>query len=215
LTTIFPEQDFLSFAKNLNAYLKSKEVTSFFTAATSSLMSIPSLTESNISTFTDNIVMLRYVEMQGQLSTVINIVKVRGSPHDNNLRKYEVSSEGVGIGSSLTGYEGIITGVTRKVSKTIEEMLDLEFKRFIGPMGAEEFRIFSKGGVSKTKLLNYIDNLVTEGILRSDAANNFKKRIAIILDAEKGGIKSEKISQFFETEEKEIIHGRTFELKRR
>ena len=59
---------------------------------------------------TDAIIMQRYVELQGQLRRVMAVVKVRGSAHSKDLRAFEITDEGIVIGETLGGYEGLLTG---------------------------------------------------------------------------------------------------------
>jgi len=117
----FDEDKFCNFAIRLNGYLKTHNVTSFFTTTTGTLIGSTTLAEHNLSTLTDSIIMLRYVEMQGKLGSVINILKMRGSAHCKDLRKYEITNEGVAIGTHLSEYEGIMTGSSKKIHELEEE----------------------------------------------------------------------------------------------
>ena len=65
----------------------------------------------NISFLTDDILALRYVELDGELTKVLSIIKMRGSNHSRELRSYRISSSGFQVGEVLRGYRGIITGV--------------------------------------------------------------------------------------------------------
>ena len=65
----------------------------------------------NISFLTDDIVALRYVELDGKLQKVLSIIKMRGSDHSRELREYTIGSNGLEVGEALSGYRGIITGV--------------------------------------------------------------------------------------------------------
>ncbi len=65
----------------------------------------------SISFLSDDIVRLRYVEIDGQLRKVLMIVKMRGGDHSKDIREYIVTSEGIRVGGRLTGYHGLITGV--------------------------------------------------------------------------------------------------------
>jgi circadian clock protein KaiC len=67
-----------------------------------------------ISFLTDDLILQRYVEMEGQMRKVMSVVKMRGSDHSKDLRLYEVTPTGVEIGSTLYDYRGIITGVARR-----------------------------------------------------------------------------------------------------
>jgi circadian clock protein KaiC len=65
----------------------------------------------SISFLSDDIIRLRYVEIDGQLRKVLMVVKLRAGDHSKDIREYEITSEGLRIGKRLTGYHGLITGV--------------------------------------------------------------------------------------------------------
>jgi circadian clock protein KaiC len=62
---------------------------------------------------TDGIILMRYIELDGQLKRVMAVVKLRGSQHSKELRLYEITHEGLIIGDGLHGYEGLMTGTPR------------------------------------------------------------------------------------------------------
>jgi len=43
-------------------------------------------------------------------------LKMRGSDHDKRLREFEITPTGVKIESAFTNYEGLTSGVPRKVA---------------------------------------------------------------------------------------------------
>jgi circadian clock protein KaiC len=61
----------------------------------------------------DAIVMQRYIELKGKLRRVLSVVKVRGSAHSNDIRFYDISSDGLSIGETLEEFEGILSGSPR------------------------------------------------------------------------------------------------------
>ena len=63
-----------------------------------------------ISFLTDDILRMRYVEIEGELRTILVIVKMRGGKHSKQIREYEITSKGVVIGKHLKGYQDLITG---------------------------------------------------------------------------------------------------------
>jgi circadian clock protein KaiC len=65
----------------------------------------------SISFLSDDIIRLRYVEIDGQLRKVLMVVKMRGGDHGKDIREYEITSRGLQMGARLTGYRGLITGV--------------------------------------------------------------------------------------------------------
>ena len=65
----------------------------------------------SISFLSDDIIRLRYVEIDGQLRKVLMVIKMRAGDHSKDIREYEVTSEGLRIGARLSGYHRLITGV--------------------------------------------------------------------------------------------------------
>lgn len=65
-----------------------------------------------ISFLTDDIIRLRYVEIDGQLRKVIVIVKMRGGNHSKDIREYVITRKGmVVIKPRRTDYSGLTTGI--------------------------------------------------------------------------------------------------------
>lgn len=61
----------------------------------------------------DAVIMLRYFEHQAELHTAISVVKLRGVKHSRQIRSFEVTDEGVEIGSGPAPFEGILSGQAR------------------------------------------------------------------------------------------------------
>ncbi|MDA8218388.1 MAG: AAA family ATPase [Dehalococcoidales bacterium] len=68
-----------------------------------------------ISFVTDDIILQRYVEVEGELHRVITVVKMRSSDHSKALREYQITPHGIVVGEKLGNYRGIITGVPQRV----------------------------------------------------------------------------------------------------
>jgi circadian clock protein KaiC len=75
-------------------------------------------TSERVSFVTDDIVVQRYVEIEGHLQKVVAVVKMRGSEHATDFRTYELTATGAVIGDSLEGYHGITTGVPTLVEQS-------------------------------------------------------------------------------------------------
>jgi circadian clock protein KaiC len=73
----------------------------------------------SISFLTDDIIRLRYVEIEGQLRKVLMVVKMRRGDHSRDIREYEITSKGVVVGERLKGYDHLITGIPRRVNGTV------------------------------------------------------------------------------------------------
>ena len=67
-----------------------------------------------VSFLTDDIIVLRYAEIEGHLRKVLAIVKMRRSAHSTALYEFEVTSTGMLIKAPITGYEGVLTGDARR-----------------------------------------------------------------------------------------------------
>ncbi|MDD5340251.1 MAG: ATPase domain-containing protein [Candidatus ainarchaeum sp.] len=186
IASAFPEDSYVNFAKRLNNYMKARGVTTMFTSSVHPDADGRGRGDRHLSTTVDNLITLRQVEMEGELQPVLNVVKERGSTHSKELRRYDITGDGIVIGSSLAGYEAVITGVGRKVSQTVEEKLEAEFKRFLGPMGAQAFGELSESGVSEEGIDAYIDSLVRGHILRAEDGGPFKDSVSAILQGEGG-----------------------------
>ncbi|MEO8945303.1 MAG: ATPase domain-containing protein [Gemmatimonadaceae bacterium] len=68
-------------------------------------------TGDRVSFITDDIIMQRYVEIEGDLKKVLAVVKMRGSAHSAALRSYEITATGAVMNEFLKDYRGILTGV--------------------------------------------------------------------------------------------------------
>jgi len=68
-----------------------------------------------ISFLTDDIIRLRYVEIDGQLRKVMVVIKMRGGNHSKDIREYVITDKGVVIiHPRRTDYNGLITGVPQR-----------------------------------------------------------------------------------------------------
>ncbi len=64
---------------------------------------------------TDAIIVQRYIEVDSRLRRVLAVVKVRASPHSDELREFVIDDSGIVIGRVLADYEGLLGGrPTRK-----------------------------------------------------------------------------------------------------
>jgi circadian clock protein KaiC len=71
-----------------------------------------------ISFLTDDVIVQRYVEIEGQIRKVMMVIKMRGSNHSRDLRLYDVTETGLEVGDTLHEYRGIITGVAQRYQRT-------------------------------------------------------------------------------------------------
>lgn len=107
---------FRQFVIGATGFAKQEEITGFFTNTTEQFMGSHSITDSHISTITDTILLLQYVEIRGEMSRAINVFKMRGSAHDKGIREFSISEKGPEIKDSFRNFERIISGAPTRIS---------------------------------------------------------------------------------------------------
>jgi len=107
---------FRQFVIGVTGYAKQEEITGFFTNTSEEFMGGHSITDSHISTITDTIILLQYVEIRGKMARAINVFKMRGSQHDKGIREFVITSNGPDIQDSFTNFERIISGVPHRIT---------------------------------------------------------------------------------------------------
>jgi circadian clock protein KaiC len=101
---------FREFVISLTSFIKHQEITGLFTSTTPTLMGGTSITEAHISTLTDSIILLRYVEMYGEMRRGLTVLKMRGSQHDKDIREFTIDQNGMHIGKPFRNVVGILSG---------------------------------------------------------------------------------------------------------
>jgi len=70
----------------------------------------------SISFLTDDIIRMRYVEIDGELCQIMMVVKMRRTAHSREIRKYWITTDGIVIGDRLKNYVDLITGIPQPLS---------------------------------------------------------------------------------------------------
>jgi len=70
-----------------------------------------------VSFLTDDIIRLRYAEIDGELRKIMMIVKMRGAAHSKKIREYDITSDGIIIGDCLVDHDKLITGIPRRMER--------------------------------------------------------------------------------------------------
>lgn len=104
-------EDFQESLYRLVGALTATGITVMMTAEIVETGSQMQFTGDKVSFVTDDILMQRYVEIDGELRKVLAVVKMRGSAHSLALRAYEITPTGAVMNEFLSDYRGIITGV--------------------------------------------------------------------------------------------------------
>jgi circadian clock protein KaiC len=107
---------FREFVIGISSFIKHQEITGLFTATTPAPMGGPSITESHISTLTDSIILLRYVEAFGEMKRGLTVLKMRGSIHDKDICEFTIDQDGMHVGRPFRHVTGILAGTPVHVS---------------------------------------------------------------------------------------------------
>jgi circadian clock protein KaiC len=129
LERISTVKSFREFIVGLTSFIKHQEVAGLFTATTPNLMGGTSVTEAHISTITDSIILLRYVEMYGEMRRGLTVLKMRGSMHDKDIREFTIDQTGMHIGKPFREVTGILAGRPRHIEddpQRLQKMFERE-----------------------------------------------------------------------------------------
>ena len=70
-----------------------------------------------VSFLTDDIIRMRYVEIDGELRKILMVTKMRGGDHSKEIREYNITANGLElISTPLEGFNGLTTGVPEKAA---------------------------------------------------------------------------------------------------
>lgn len=110
LERVSTRKGFREFVIGVTSLIKHGEIAGFFTSTTPTLMGGTSITEAHISTITDSIILLRYVEIFGEMRRALTVLKMRGSLHNKDIREFSIDEKGMHIGKPFNNITGILSG---------------------------------------------------------------------------------------------------------
>ncbi len=128
LERVSTEKGYREFVISITSFIKDREAAGLFTSTTPSLMGGTSITEAHISTITDTIILLRYVEMMGEMRRGLTVLKMRGSMHDKDIREFTIDGNGMHIGKPFRNVSGILSGSVQHFSKSEVDRISGLFK---------------------------------------------------------------------------------------
>jgi circadian clock protein KaiC len=95
---------------SLGRYLKNMGVTVIFINEVESITGDFRATEAGVSYLCDNLIFLRYLEIDGELRKAIGVLKKRLGDFGKSLREVEITDCGLQVGAPLKGLRGLLTG---------------------------------------------------------------------------------------------------------
>jgi circadian clock protein KaiC len=166
-------QDFRESFYRLVQVLSALGVTILWTVEVAESVDYLRFSPYNISFLTDDIIAMRYIELDGALRRVLAVVKMRASDHSTDLREYRVTARGLEIGDALRDYRGIITGVPERRGSatdpagpvlTTTEAIVLDAVLRLGESSADD--VAADAGVTEGEATRALDRLAVVGYIR-------------------------------------------------
>ena len=111
LERIAPDTGFREFLISLTSFIKKREIAGLCTATSKSLVGGQSVSEQHISTLTDSIILLRYIQQHQAIHRGMMVLKMRGSEHDKNIRRFTIDSQGMQLGAAFADPPDIFAGL--------------------------------------------------------------------------------------------------------
>lgn len=91
-------------------YLNRKGATTFLTVAQHGLVG-DMKSPVDLTYLADTVILLRYFEARGRVRRAMSVVKKRTGAHEDTIREYRISSDGLTVGDPLVEFQGVLRGV--------------------------------------------------------------------------------------------------------
>jgi circadian clock protein KaiC len=101
---------FREFSVAVTSFVKERQIAVVFTETATLDMQMGGAAESHVSTMTDAIILLRYVESQGAAHRGLMVLKMRGSSHEAGVHEYKIDGSGLHVLGPMPGVVGFIPG---------------------------------------------------------------------------------------------------------
>ncbi|MBC7320865.1 recombinase RecA [bacterium] len=101
----------------LTKYLQNMGVTIILINETESITGEFYPTEQGISFLADNIIFLRYLEINGEIRKAIGVLKKRVSDFEKTIREFEITKYGIKVGKPLRELRGILKGLPEAIKE--------------------------------------------------------------------------------------------------
>lgn len=99
---------------------RSRGITSMLTNEIPELFGPLQLSTNGISFISDNVLLLRYVEIGAILRRGISVLKMRGRDHDKAVREFEITSDGLSILGGFGDWVSVLSGQPQPVERLAE-----------------------------------------------------------------------------------------------
>src|SRR3989440_4714357 len=111
------ERRFKELVYAMTTHFRAQLVTLNLNMDIADLLGSGQLSGHGISFAADNVIQLKYVELDGRLERGISVLKARGVRHATDVRRMNFTETGIEVGQPFTGLRGVLTGLPTPVEK--------------------------------------------------------------------------------------------------
>lgn len=112
------ERRFKEMVYAITKHLRAAAVTAILTAESPQLLGTAHLTGDGVSFIADNVIQLRYIEIEGRLERAISVLKARGIKHESELRSMTIGQGGIDVvAGRFRDMRGVLTGIPAKATQ--------------------------------------------------------------------------------------------------
>lgn len=183
------EPEFRESLFRLVATLSAQGVTTVMTTEIPNIYGALVISPEHISFLADNVVVLRYAEIESQLRRLVMVVKMRTSNHDKDLRQYSITGGGVVVEKPFTEYSGVLSGIPTRAVRLEPQPVTIGLSsreealmHVLLPLReatAEQIAERMGWGIKETR--NTLDKLVETGyVVKSGPRARPKYRVALV-----------------------------------
>jgi circadian clock protein KaiC len=103
-------------------YLNRRAVSTFLTVAQHGLVG-DMKSPVDVTYLADTVVLMRYFEAEGRVRRAVSVIKKRTGPHEDTIREFQVTAQGIQVGPALRDFQGVLRGVPTYVgsARLLEE----------------------------------------------------------------------------------------------
>lgn len=104
------EQSLVLHMHELLQYLNRQSTNTYLTVAQHGLVG-DMRSPVDVTYLADTVILLRYFEATGKVRRAVSVIKKRTGHHEDTIREYRISAEGLNLGDPLTEFQGVLRGV--------------------------------------------------------------------------------------------------------
>jgi circadian clock protein KaiC len=109
--SVVSQRRFRELVYALTKHVRAGGVTLLMTMEVAEQLGTAQLTGHGVSSIADNLIVLRYVEVQARVGRAVLVLKARGIGHATDLRHFVIDDHGAHVGMRFQDLRGVLTGI--------------------------------------------------------------------------------------------------------